>query len=388
MDPTISTATTWTGDASPAGGALPLLLRRLSLFAFKNYPSAELLIHSNVVCFLGPNGSGKTNLLDAIHYLCLCKSYFNSTDSQNITVGEEQSGITGDFLRDGLPENIVCALRKGQRKLFKRNHKEYDRLADHIGSFPAVIITPYDAELINDGSEVRRKFIDASISQQSRPALEALLSYNQALLQRNNLLKQRPANLGDLLEPWNYQLARFSETIYSERTAFIENFTPLFAEVYAYITQGSEVPSIQYVSDKDKGDPLELLQRQFARDQALERTTAGPHKDELEFTLDGLSLKKFASQGQQKSFLIALKLAQLQYLRNHLRAQPVLLLDDLFDKVDEQRVTRLLEWLHMYHPGQVFITDTDLQRIPSILSTMAVTHQVFSIFKATVQPIA
>lgn len=387
MDPTTSTATTWTGDALAAGGTMPLVLQRLSLFSFKNYASAELHFSANVVCLLGPNGSGKTNLLDAIHYLCLCKSYFNSADSQNITVGEEQAGLTGDFLRDGLPEAIVCALRKGQRKLFKRNHKEYDRLADHIGSFPAVIITPYDAELINDGSEVRRKFMDASISQQSRTALEALLNYNQALLQRNNLLKQKPAQLADLVEPWNYQLARFSEIIYSERSAFIEKFTPLFAEVYTYITQGSETPAIRYISDKDKGDPLELLQQQFHRDQALERTTTGPHKDELEFTLDGLSLKKFASQGQQKSFLIALKLAQLQYLRNSLKAQPVLLLDDLFDKVDEQRVTHLLQWLHAHHPGQVFITDTDVKRIPAILTAMSVQHEVFSVNKACIQPI-
>lgn len=385
MESTVSNLSTSNGIID---STLPsVMLHRLSLYNFKNYVSAELSFSAPVVCFLGSNGSGKTNLLDAIHYLSLCKSYFNAADSQNIRVGEDQAGINGEWMRGESAEAIVCGLRKGQRKVFKRNHKEYDRLADHVGLLPAVIITPYDAELIHEGSEVRRRFMDTTLSQQSRSALDVLLNYNQALLQRNNLLKQMAKNgklITELLEPWDAQLVHLGEQIYEERKKFLSAFVPVFNEVYAYITEGREQPEIIYSTDREKAPLEDLLRMHQQRDFMLERTTCGPHKDELEFQLNGLTLKKFASQGQQKSFLIALKLAQATYLRAALNMHPVILLDDLYDKVDERRVTRLLQWLKEFHPGQVFITDTDVQRIPSILKKMETPCEVWQVEQASV----
>jgi DNA replication and repair protein RecF len=366
---------------------LRVKLERLSLYQFKNYASAELHFSAPVVCFLGNNGSGKTNLLDAIHYLSFSKSYFNTADSQNVLHGEDQCSITGDFVRGDMPEHVVCTLRKGLRKVFKRNHKEYDRLADHIGLLPSVIITPYDAELIYEGSEVRRKFIDSTISQRSSVYLDHLIQYNQALQQRNNLLKQmgdRGTFSEELLEPWDFQLTTHGAVIYEMREAFIAEFTPLFEHIYQFVTLGKETPTVTYESDLKQGGLEPLLLKSRQKDRVLERTCVGIHKDELEFGLNGLSLKKYASQGQQKSFLISLKLAQLAYLKQHLKINPLLLLDDLYDKVDDQRVSRLLLWLKENPCGQVFITDTSTQRIPAILQSMDMPMECFEVQDAQI----
>ncbi len=361
-------------------------LERLSLYNFKNYNEAALEFKNKVVCFAGNNGSGKTNLLDAIHYLSVCRSFFNPADSQNILTGNDQGSITGEFVRDEMPEQIVCGLRKGQRKVFKRNFKEYDKLADHIGLLPVVIITPYDIELIWEGSEVRRKFLDATISQQSRPYLEALVSYNHALLQRNNLLKNFGTRGGystDLLEPWDYLLIEHGNFIFEERKKFIEEFSQEFKSVYQTICEGREETEVVYESEL-LHTPLEtLLKNNQDKDRILERTSSGIHKDDLDFSIGGMPLKKYASQGQQKSFLFALKFAQYRYIRQHQQHNPILLLDDLLDKIDEGRLMQILRWLKENETGQVFITDTHLLRIPKLLNDMQITNEVWKISNGT-----
>lgn len=359
-----------------------LRLERLTLYQFKNYESLEITFDKSVVCFLGNNGEGKTNLLDAIHYLSFSKSYFNTIDGQNIRQGEEQASVSGEFERQGQPEMIHCAIRKSQRKIFKRNHKEYERLSEHIGLFPSVMITPYDIELILEGSEVRRKFIDATISQYSAAYLENLMQYNQALQQRNNLLKtmNRSGSFSsELLEPWDHRLSMHADIINRERAAFIEAFSPVFLEVYHHISGGKEEVKISLQAEHADAPLIDKLAQCRERDRVLERTTVGPHKDDLDFLLNGRSLKKFASQGQQKSFLIALKLAQYLILKKNTQLVPILLLDDLYDKVDETRVLNLLQWLIEHHPGQVFITDTHVDRIPALLQRLNAGYNAFII---------
>ena len=363
-----------------------ILLERLSLYNFKNYQEASLDFSNQVVCFVGNNGSGKTNLLDAIHYLSACKSFFNPVDSQNILSDTDQASITGDFLREEMPEQVVCAIRRNQRKVMKRNYKEYDRLSEHVGILPAVIITPYDIELIWEGSEVRRKFMDATISQQSKHYLDQLMAYNHALLQRNNVLKSfgRHGYSAEALESWDFQLIERGTYIFEQRKIFLADFIPLFIGIYEAISGGNEVTGINYESDLREKSMEILLAENAERDKFLERTSSGIHRDDLDFTIRGYSLKKFASQGQQKSFLFALKLAQYVFIRERQNVNPILMLDDLFDKIDESRMTHILSWLAANHVGQVFITDTHLHRIPELLQGMNFRHEVWHVTNGTV----
>ncbi|MEZ4799813.1 MAG: DNA replication and repair protein RecF [Flavobacteriales bacterium] len=365
-------------------------LKKLSLYQFKNYEALELEFNAPVVCFLGNNGQGKTNLLDAIYYLSFCKSYFNPIDSQNIKSGEDQGSIAGEFDRSNNLEAVHCALRKNQRKIFKRNHKEYDKLSEHIGLLPAVIVTPYDIELILEGSEVRRKFIDATISQYSKMYLDNLMSYNQALSQRNNLLKSfsKSGNyIPELLEPWDFQLIKYGQEIFEARRTFFEKFIPIFNEMYQKISGGAETVALEYKSDLFNASLEELLQKNKDRDRFLERTASGIHKDDMDFSIEGNALKKYASQGQQKSFLIALKLAQNEMLISAGAEAPILLLDDLYDKVDDTRVANLLNWLLNNHKGQIFISDTHVDRIPALLKEMNATFEAFLIEKGSAKSI-
>lgn len=365
-----------------------LYLQHLSLYNFKNYDEAVLDFTKQVVCFVGDNGSGKTNLLDAIHYLSTCKSFFNPIDSQNIRLESDQCSITGEFRRDGHQEQIICTLRKNQRKVMKRNFKEYERLAEHIGLLPAVIVTPYDIELIWEGSEVRRKFLDATISSLSRSYLDQLVAYNHALLQRNNLLKSfgKSGKFNtEALEPWNYQLIEKGTFIYNERKKFIAEFTEEFAEVYSMISGGAEVTGINYESDLNDTDFETLLAKNADRDRILERTSAGVHRDDLDFTILNHPLKKYGSQGQQKSFLFALKLAQYQFLRHHQTMNPIIMLDDLFDKIDERRMNHILDWLAKNDVGQIFITDTHVTRIPEILGSRNLSYEVWEVNRGVVR---
>ncbi|MFM7728501.1 MAG: DNA replication/repair protein RecF, partial [Flavobacteriales bacterium] len=287
-------------------------LQKLSLYNFKNYEELQLEFNTTATCFVGLNGSGKTNLLDAIYYLCNCKSYFTSADAQNIRLGNDQFVVTGEFDRQGQSEQIICSVRRGQRKIFKRNFKEYDRLSEHIGLLPCVMITPYDIELIWEGSEVRRKFLDVAIAQLSRGYLDDLIAYNHALLQRNTVLKTyaRQAHFPDeFIEIWDAQLVERARLIHEARSAFLQKFLPVFRRVYGEIANADEDVSLHYDSELNEQTMEQLLSANLKRDRLLERTSAGAHRDDIDFLLGGQPLKKFASQGQQKTFLFALKFA-------------------------------------------------------------------------------
>ncbi|PST84202.1 DNA replication and repair protein RecF [Pedobacter yulinensis] len=363
-------------------------LKNLSLLHFKNYADASIVFSESVNAFVGSNGAGKTNLLDAIHYLCLCKSYFNPVDVQQIRRGEELFLIQGDFERNGANEKISCGLKRGHKKQFKRNKKEYVKLADHIGLFPVVMITPNDSALILEGSEERRRFMDNVISQTDAAYLDELIAYNRHLLNRNALLKQiaetrryDPA----LLEIYDEQLVASGNRLFDKRRAFMDHFIPYFDKYYAFLTGGGEAVQLGYYSQLNEASFAQLLINTADKDRALERTTTGIHKDDLLFHIHGdMQLKKFGSQGQQKSFLIALKLAQYAYLQQHKGFKPLLLLDDIFDKLDDQRIHKLMEMVSHHDFGQIFITDTGKERVRFIFNSIGVDVHLFDVENGTV----
>lgn len=344
-------------------------LKHLSLINFKNYPEAELSFSPRFNCFTGNNGEGKTNLLDAIHYLSFCKSFFNSVDSRNISHNEPFFMIKGTFDLENNEEEIYCGLKRNQKKQFKRNKKEYSRLADHIGLFPLVMISPADSELISEGSEQRRKFIDSVISQYDKSYLEDLISYNKILSQRNALLKRFADSRSfdeASLEIWDIQLIDLAQTIHKKREEFIKSFIPIFQKYYELISGGKENVGLHYQSHLNEGDFVEVLKKALKKDLALQYSTVGIHKDDLEFLLNSHSIKMYGSQGQQKSYLIALRLAQFSYIQKIKNLTPILLLDDIYDKLDETRVSQLMEIVSGPEFGQVFITDTHSERIPKL----------------------
>ncbi len=357
-------------------------LEKLSLINFKNYEEAELHLEPGVVAFLGNNGSGKTNLLDAIHYLSFCKSYFNPIDSQNIRFEQEFFMIQGVFDRKDKKEEIHCGIKKRKKKVFKRNKKEYDRLADHIGLFPSVMITPYDTKLISDGSEERRKLMDAIISQLDRTYLNKLIQYNKALSQRNSLLKNF-AKTGkyqlDVLEVWNDQLSDFGTHVHKVRKEFVDKFNPIFNRYYKKISGNAEKVALEYQSQLTDTNLNDLLLKHYEKDRAVQYTSVGIHRDDLNFTISGYPLKKFGSQGQQKSYLIALKLAQLELLKKELTVAPILLLDDIFDKLDDERIDKLLKISLNKMESQVFISDTSLEKVPNMVKANGGSIQAFEI---------
>jgi DNA replication and repair protein RecF len=358
-------------------------LKQLKLSNFKNYPEADLRFSGKINCFIGNNGAGKTNILDAIHYLSFCKSYFNPVDSQNILHDAHFFAIHGTYVQNGQPEDTVsCIQKRNHKKQFILNDKEYSRLSDHIGLFPLVMISPYDRDLINDGSEVRRKYMDSVIAQFDRMYLDDLIQYNKALLQRNNLLKSFSDkhyfdSLG--LEVWDVQLSRLGEKIFTRRKEFIEDFTPIFQEYFRTIAPGSEQVSIGYESQLHQRPADELLAGSVERDRFMKFTTTGIHKDDLEMNIDGLPIKKFGSQGQQKSYVVSLKLAQFEYTRNRKSFNPILLLDDIFDKLDDNRVEQIIGLVGHNNFGQVFITDTQRGRIEQIFNKVKIDHRIFEI---------
>jgi DNA replication and repair protein RecF len=359
-----------------------MFLKELSLIHFKNYEEARLEFSPGVNCFVGNNGSGKTNLLDAVHYLSLCKSYFNPIDSQNIRHEAPFFVIQGVFSDEEREENVYCGMKRGQKKVFKRNQKEYERLADHIGAFPLVMISPADAELITEGSESRRRFLDSVISQYDKNYLDKLILYNRALSQRNSLLRHF-ADSGNVdsasLEVWNMQLIAHGTPVYEERKDFITRFVPIFREYYSIISGGKEEVELVYASKLNQLSFEEALDQAFRRDIAVQHSTAGVHKDDLEFMMDGHPVKKMGSQGQQKSFLLALKLAQFEFIRRIKKEPPLLLLDDINDKLDEARVRKLMELVSDHRFGQVFITDTHPLRLAEMFREMEMECRVFEV---------
>lgn len=359
-----------------------MYLQQLSVINFKNYAQAELSLSEGVNAFMGNNGAGKTNLLDAIHYLSLCKSYFNPIDSQQIKQGADFFIITGSFNRDDKQEAIACSVKRNQKKQFKRNKKDYQRLADHIGLLPLVMISPYDISIIIEGSEERRKFIDNVISQTDNQYLDELIAYNKVLLNRNALLKTI-ASTGrydpGLLEVMDDQLVASGTRIFEKRKAFMEEFTAIFNQHYQFISGDAELVSLSYESQLLQNDLADLLKKNIEKDRVLERTTSGIHRDDLQFSIHGMPMKKFGSQGQQKSFLIALKLAQYSFLTQKKGFKPLLLLDDIFDKLDDLRVTKLMQMVSNNNFGQVFITDTSTSRVENIFKDINVPVKLFTV---------
>ncbi len=358
-------------------------LKHLSVLNFKNYTESTLDFLPETNAFTGQNGSGKTNLLDAIHYLSLCKSFFNPIDSQHIKKGEEWFMVQGEFDRELLCDVVSCSIKKNQKKQFKKNKKEYNRLADHIGQFPLVMISPNDTSIIIDGSEERRKFVDNVISQTDNQYLDILISYNRILLQRNTVLKNiKDTGVFDvgLLEVLNLQLVESGERIFKRRQQFMAEFLPEFRRYYQFLSDDAEQVELIYESPLMGQDFLQLLEASLDKDRLLERTTIGIHKDDLLFSIhEGMPLKKFGSQGQQKSFLIALKLAQYSFLKEKKQFKPLLLLDDIFDKLDENRTKKLMQLVSEDEFGQIFLTDTDADRINRIFEEIGKPIRIFDI---------
>ncbi len=359
-----------------------MYLQQLSVINFKNYAEAGLIFSEGVNVFTGNNGAGKTNLLDAIHYLSLCKSYFNPIDSQQIKQGTDFFIITGNFNKNDKQEAIACSVKRNQKKQFKRNKKDYQRLADHIGLFPLVMVSPYDISIIIEGSEERRKFIDNVISQTDNSYLDELIIYNKVLANRNALLKLI-ADTGrydpHLLEVLDEQLTVSGSRIFEKRKAFMESFTEIFNKHYQFLSDNAEQVDLVYESQLLQEDFTALLKKNIEKDRVLERTTSGIHKDDLLFAIHGMPMKKFGSQGQQKSFLIALKLAQYTFLNRQKGFKPILLLDDIFDKLDDQRVTKLMQMISNHDFGQVFITDTSVSRVENIFKEIGVDIRLFKV---------
>jgi DNA replication and repair protein RecF len=349
-------------------------LSKLTLFNFKNYSDATLAFCPKINCFTGDNGTGKTNILDAIYYLSLCKSCFSTIDTQNIKHNETFFTIQGEYHKNEKTENIYCGVKTGSKKIFKRNGKEYDRLSDHIGFLPLVLISPSDSSLILEGSEERRKFIDSVLSQFDHQYLDDLLRYNRTLLQRNLLLKdfdQKRWFDPDMLEMWDEQLIDTGIRIFEKRKIFIEGLIPVFQNFYEFISEGKEKVNVSYQSQLLENNFASLLDASLEKDRRILYTSCGIHKDDILLKLGDHPIKRIGSQGQQKTFLVSLKLAQFEYIRNQSKEFPILLLDDIFDKFDAHRVNKIIELVSRNDFGQIFITDTNSQRMQEILQSIA-----------------
>jgi DNA replication and repair protein RecF len=358
-----------------------MYLKKLQLTNFKNYTFTELEFSEKMNCFSGDNGSGKTNLLDAIYYLSFTKSFFNQMDQQNIRNGEDFFRIEGSFSLDGeRSDSLECVQEKNHRKILRLNKKEYERLADHIGLIPLVMISPADSNLIYSGSEERRKYFDSVISQFDKVYLEDLISYQKILFQRNKLLKQFAETRSfdtDALDLWDRQMIPLGKRIFEKRSEFIKLFKPVFSRHFEGISGGREEVELIYESALAGADFNDLIIRSREQDRFASYTTQGIHKDDFPFLMNGMPLKKFGSQGQQKSFMIAVKLAQFDYTRDIKGYKPLLLLDDVFDKLDDTRVENLLKLVSEDHFGQIFITDTSAARLQHAIEK---TNSAFAIF--------
>ncbi len=343
-----------------------MVLKKLSILNYKNIREAQLELSPKMNCFIGHNGMGKTNVLDAVYYLSFCRSASNPIDSQVICHEEPFCMLEGEY--DDV--TISVGMKRGQKKHFKKDKKEYKRLSEHIGLIPLVLVTPADTLLIEGGSEERRKLMDMVIAQYDRTYMEALSRYNNAHQQRNILLKmedQEPDPL--LMQLWEEQMAEAGEVLFQKRSAFVEELIPLFQEYYQCISGGKEQVALRYVSHCQRGPLLEVIQRDRHKDRAVGYSLHGVHRDDLEFTLDGHLMKREGSQGQNKTYVIALKLAQFDFLkRTAMKTTPLLLLDDIFDKLDASRVEQIVRLVSSEGFGQIFITDTNRDHLDQILS--------------------
>ena len=359
-----------------------LILKKLSLINYKNLNSESFDLDKKINCFVGDNGVGKTNVLDSIYHLATTKSYFHSQSSQSINHKAGFMVIEGDFNKGDKSENIISSLKKGKKKTIKRNGKIYKKFSDHIGLIPVVMISPYDRDLIQDGSSNRRKFIDNVISQNNKTYLNQIINYQKILSQRNALLKYfKKNNTFDItiLKVYDDQLSELSLPIHNTRLDFFKNFVPVFLRRYNSISQNKEKVNISYDSQLNHESLNSLLKNSLEKDRIIQFTSCGVHKDDLIFEIDGYPIKKLGSQGQQKSFLISLKLAQFDYLKTESNSSPILLLDDIFDKLDNKRVQQLIQLVNNDEFGQLFISDTDLDRTETIIRKIDSTYKMFEL---------
>ncbi len=363
-----------------------MIIKRLSILNFKNIGTADLTFSPKLNCLFGLNGMGKTNLLDAIYYLSFCKSSINHIDSQNIKHDADFFMIDGTYDDGGNESDVYCGLKKRHKKIFKRNGKEYKKFSEHIGQIPLVIISPADGMLIAGGSEERRRFIDMVISQHDKQYLNALIRYEKALMQRNAMLKV-DVQAGDAdYEIWEEMMAIYGKAISDKRSAFIDEFIGYFNELYSYISSDNEAVSLNYTSHCLEGDLRQQLADTRERDKLIGFTTRGTHRDDLEMLLGGYPIRKEGSQGQNKTFIIALKLAQYTYLDRKGLTRPLLLLDDIFDRLDGTRVEKIVRLVAGDAFGQIFITDTDRRRFDPILDKLDKGYKIFNVNQGDITP--
>ncbi len=364
-------------------------LEKISLFNFKNYEEASLQFTDGIHCFLGKNGSGKTNLLDAIYYLAFTKSAVNPSDQQNVGRAGDQFFIKGTFVKGDLQNEISCSYQQGAKKIVRENGNEYPKLSEHIGKYPVVLIAPGDIELIWGGSEPRRRFFDSILSQIDRSYLENLILYTNILKQRNGLLKlfaERNKVDHDLMAAYDEKLVQSGEYIFSKRKSFLTSFYPLFRTFYEFLIGDSiETTTIFYRTDLEKIAFAEALKKNLERDILAQRTSVGIHRDDFIFSMNDGELKRTGSQGQQKSFLIALKLAEFQLICDYKKLKPLLLLDDIFDKLDDERIHKLMVLISQGTFGQLFITDARQERSTTILKEAGVIAELYNIENAVIR---
>lgn len=359
-----------------------ITLNKLQLFQFKNYDAFEAKFGPRVNCLLGKNGIGKTNILDAVYSLSFCKSYFSHTDSFSIQDGKEQGAANGEYEIEDETVKFSYALFRDKKKQVSKNGKAYDRLSEHIGVLPLVMVTPNDIDLIREASDVRRRWLDQTLSQTSSEYLRLLIQFNHVLDQRNAVLKNNrngKAELSEIISIYNEQLNYSGTQLFLTRKSFFESFAPVFESIYNEISQAEELPILRYESEVTEENYLSLLEGSLERDIYAERTTKGIQKDDIVFELQGKMLKKFASQGQQKTFLLALKLAQLEYTKGLLNKAPLLILDDISEKLDDNRLRSLLNWLNENTQSQIFLSDTDLEKTPRLLAEVEMEFKTISL---------
>ncbi len=358
-----------------------MILNRLSILNYKNIQEADLTFSPHINCFIGMNGEGKTNFLDAIYFLSFTKSATNSVDALNIRHEQECMMLQAEYDLDGTIEKITCGIKRGQKKTIKRGDKAYKRMAEHIGLLPIILISPNDQVLIAGGSDERRKFMDQCISQYNRQYMEDLMRHNKALQQRNTLLKDEDHLVDpEMLSIYEEVMAETGERIFQQRQAFVSQLIPLFQDYYTRISGGHETVSLSYSSHCQRGPLLEVIQRDRQRDIAVGHSLHGIHRDELEMTIDGYPLRIEASQGQSKTFLISLKLAQFHFLRQTgSHTTPLLLLDDIFDKLDSRRVEQIIKLANDEAFGQIFITDTNRENLDRILANTQDDYRLFTV---------
>jgi len=359
-----------------------MILKSITLTNYKSFSAKTVDFDPKINCFIGPNGIGKSNVLDAIYHLSFGKSYFNPISSQNIKHGEDFFAIKGSYKNESKEEVVIINFKKNDKKVIKRNNKKYEKFSDHIGFIPLVIISPSDRNLIAEGSDIRRKFIDSVISQSDKKYLENLINYNKILTQRNSLLKLIFKNKNfdkQTIQVYDSQLESIGEKIHMKRKMFLNDFIPVFKDKYKSISNNNEDVDIRYKTDLEFDKLSVLLQENIEKDMFLQYTSKGIHKDDLVFNINDYSVKKFGSQGQQKSLLIALKLSQFDFLKSQNKNNPILLLDDIFDKLDKNRVKQIINLVSADDFGQIFISDTDEERTLESIKEINNSNKIFKL---------